>query len=95
MSATTDSGESSGPGVKSIVGIAAVAHIACCIGPILAVSGAVAALGVASTNFIGAAGLLIAAAAVVTFIVVRRRRTDASRAASPELVPVELTRHGP
>ena len=61
MSDTTDDTESSGPGSKAILGIAAVACVACCIGPILAVLGAIAALGLVSTIFIGAAGLLLPA----------------------------------
>ena len=69
--------------------------MACCIGPILAVLGAIAALGVVSTIFIGAGGILIAAAAVVAFVVVRRRRAAASCAVPPEPVAVELGRRGP
>ena len=60
MTDTTHDTASSGPGARSIIGIAAVACIACCIGPFLAVLGAVAALGLVSTILIGAAGLLAA-----------------------------------
>ena len=92
MSDTTDT-ESSGPGTKSLLGIAAVACVACCIGPIVAVLGTIAALGLVSTIFIGAAGLLVAAVAVAAFIVVRRRRRpDASCAVVADQVPVALTR---
>jgi hypothetical protein len=80
---------------KSIRGIAAVACLACCVGPTLWVLGAVAALGLVSMIFIGIAGLFTAvAAAVVAFIVVRRR-TNASCSVRPEPVPIELTRRRP
>ena len=92
MSVTTGSTESAGPGFKSTLGIATLACVACCIGPILAVVGAIAALGVVSTIFIGAAGLLIAAAAIAAFVVVRRRSRHTSCSAAPELVAVEFTR---
>ena len=96
MTDTTHETESSGPGTKTILGIAAVACVACCIGPILAVLGAIAALGLVSTILIGAAGLLVAGAAVAAFLVVRRRRpANASCSVEPEQVPVELTRNPP
>jgi hypothetical protein len=79
----------------SILGLAAVACVACCIGPTLAVLGAIAALGLASTIFIGAAGLLIAAAATAAFAVVRRRRRDTSCATTPDEALVELSRRTP
>ncbi|MGH9148718.1 MAG: hypothetical protein ACRD0D_10200 [Acidimicrobiales bacterium] len=49
----------------------AAACLACCAGPILALLGA---LGVASTLFMGVAGLAIAALGAVAVIVLRRRR---------------------
>jgi uncharacterized iron-regulated membrane protein len=67
--------------------------VVCCLGPILAVPGAIAALGLISTIFIGAAGLLIAAAAVAAIVVVRRRRIDTQCGAPPARVPVEFSRH--
>jgi hypothetical protein len=73
------------------LGVAAVACVACCIGSIL---GAIAALGVVSTIFIGAAGLLIVAAAVAAFIIVRRRRSHSTCGVEPDPVPVELSRPG-
>jgi hypothetical protein len=76
---------------RSILGFAALACVACCIGPILVVFGAIAALGLASTMFIGAAGFVIAAAAVALFVVVRRRRIVACATAA-EPVPVALSR---
>ena len=88
----SDDNEPSTSGAKSILGIAAVACVACCIGPILAVLGAIAALGVVSTILIGAAGLLIAAAAIAAFIIVRRRRSHSTCGVEPERVPVELSR---
>ena len=92
MSGTTDTRASSGSGAPSFLGIAAVACVACCIGPILAVLGAIAALGLASTILVGAAGLLITAAAISAFVVVRRRRWTGSCAVTPERLPVELGR---
>jgi hypothetical protein len=65
--------------------------VACCVGPILAVLGAIAALGVISTIFIGAVGLLPVAAAIVAVIVVRRHRREAC-ATLAEQVLVELIR---
>ena len=90
MSDTTATDNPSRSGIASVLGIAAVACVACCLGPILAVLGAIAALGVASTMVIGAAGLMITAAAIAAFVVVHRRRTDASCAVPQERVPVEL-----
>jgi hypothetical protein len=76
----------------SIVGIAAVVCIACCLGPILGVLGAIAALGLVSSVLIGAAGLLISAAAVGAFVILRRRRRSIACALTPEPVSVELSR---
>ena len=68
-----------------LVGLAAVACAACCIGPIVGALGGIAALGLVSTLLIGAAGLVIAAAAATVAVVVYRRR----RATSPHRgVPV-------
>jgi hypothetical protein len=72
---------------RTAVGLGAAACIPCCAGPILAVLGAVTALGLAASLVIGAAGLFLAAAAVAAAIFVRRR---AHRAGAP--VAVELTR---
>ena len=94
VSDTADTETSSKSGVASILGIAAVACVACCIGPILAVLGAIAALGVVSGFFIGAAGLLITAAAIVAFVAMRRRWSAGSCAVAPEQVPVELGQRG-
>lgn len=57
-----------------ILGLGAVACLACCAGPILAFLGGLGIAGLASTLFIGAAGLAITAAAIAAFVVVRRRR---------------------
>ena len=90
---TTETSSTWGSG--TVLGLAAVACVACCSGPILAVLGAIVALGVVSTIFIGAAGLLVTAAAVVAFVAVRERRRDASWAVRPVRVPVELSRRSP
>jgi hypothetical protein len=96
VSDTTDNSESFGPSTKSIVGIAAVACVACCIGPILGWLGALAALGLGSTLFIGAAGLLVAGGAVAVFVVARRRlSSNVSCSVVPEQVAVELSRDRP
>lgn len=58
-----------------VLGIGAVACLACCAGPILAFLGGVGIAGLASTVVIGAAGLLITVAAVTATVFVRRRRT--------------------
>lgn len=81
---------SSGPANKSFLGIAAVACVACCIGPILAFLGAIAALGVLSTVLMGSAGALIVAAVLAAFVGLRRRRTRTTCTLGPEPVPVEL-----
>lgn len=52
--------------------------------------GGIGALGVLSTLFVGAAGILIAVAALAAFIVVRRRAHGRATDAGP--VPVELTK---
>jgi hypothetical protein len=59
---------------RTMIGIGALACIACCFGPILAALGAVAALGVASTVLIGGAGLVIVAAAIAAAVILVRRR---------------------
>jgi hypothetical protein len=68
-----------------LVGLAAVACVACCIGPIVGALGGIAVLGLASTLLIGAAGLVIAAAAATVAVVVYRRRRATL---SPGDVPV-------
>ena len=52
----------------------ALACAACCIGPILGVLSAIAALGVVSTVYIGLVGLAVTMAAVAAIIVARKRR---------------------
>jgi hypothetical protein len=91
MSDTPDDGESSGAGAKSTLLLAAVGCVACCIGPIFGVLGGITALGLVSTIFIGAVGLLVAAAAAAVFIVVRQRRSEVSCSVLPEPVTIELT----
>ena len=92
MSDTTHIPERSGSRPWSTLGIAAAACVVCCIGPILAVLGPIATLGLVSTIFIGAAGLLVTAAAIAAFVVVRRRHGTAPCAIPPERVLVELGR---
>jgi glycerol-3-phosphate acyltransferase PlsY len=59
-----------------ILGLGAVACLACCAGPMLAFLGGLGIAGLASTLFIGAAGLAITAAAIATVVIVRRRRSS-------------------
>jgi hypothetical protein len=70
-----------------IVGFGAVACLACCAGPILAFLGGLGIAGLASTVFIGGAGLAVTAAAIAAFVVVRRRR---SSCAVPDEGPVAV-----
>jgi len=79
---------------REIIGFAVVACVACCVGPIVGILGAIAALGVASTVLIGAAGLAVEAAAVAALVIVRRRRTDTCRN-DPSTVAVALGRQTP
>jgi mercuric ion transport protein len=75
----------------SLLGVGAVACVACCAGPILAVLGGVSLAGLASTVFIGAAGLVIAVAALAAYFVVRQRQ-HRNRDTVIEPVPAELGR---
>lgn len=75
--------------VRQMVGLAAVACVACCLGPIVGVLGGIAALGMVSTAWIGLFGMLIAASALAAFFLVRRRHRNCVR---PETgTPVRLT----
>jgi hypothetical protein len=62
--------------VTRVLGLGALACAACCAGPILALLGGITILGIASSYFIGVAGLAIAAAAAIGWFVLRRRRKD-------------------
>jgi len=62
---------------REILGFAAVACVACCLGPILGGLRAIAALGVVSTVFIAVAEFAIAATAT------RRSRTTGGRRLTP------------
>ena len=75
---------------REILGFAALVCVACCIGPIFGVLGAITALGVLST-VLGVAGFAVATAAIAAFVVVHRRRTGAG-GTEPATVAVELTR---
>jgi hypothetical protein len=63
---------------RQVIGLAAFACVACCIGPILGVLGGVAALGVLGNAFIGVSELAIAAVAALAFVLVRRKRRTVS-----------------
>jgi hypothetical protein len=75
---------------REVLGFAAGACVACCIGPILGVVAAITALGLVSSVLIGAAGLLTTAAAATAFVFLRRKRMSSCSTAA-EQVPVELT----
>ena len=57
-----------------MIGLAAAACIACCLGPIVGVLGGIAAAGLISTLSIGVIGTAITATALTAFLVLRRRR---------------------
>jgi mercuric ion transport protein len=67
----------------SLLGVGAVACVACCAGPILAVLGGLSVAGLASTVFIGGAGLVIAFAALAAYVLVRRRQNRNRRYVAP------------
>ena len=74
--------------VRQIIGLAAAAYVACCIGPIVGVLGAVAAAGVLSSIWIGLFGAAIAVGAITAMVVLLRRR---NRFAAPRTdTPVVL-----
>ena len=75
--------------VRHLIGLAAAACVACCIGPIVGVLGAVAAAGIVSTMWIGLFGVAIAMGAMTATVVVVRRRNRCAAAASE--TPVILT----
>ena len=76
---------------RGTLGLGAAACVVCCIGPILGVLGAIAALGLAASILIGVGGLIIAAVVTVSFVFIRHRRRVSCAVAS-EPVPVELVR---
>ena len=59
---------------RQIIGLATAACVACCIGPIVGVLGAVAAAGILSTLWIGLFGVVIGVGATTAMAIVRRRR---------------------
>jgi hypothetical protein len=71
---------------KKILGVGVLACVACCSGPLLALLGAIVALGALSAVMIGAGALLVAAFALTLVLALRRRRC-----AVPADVPVELS----
>ena len=78
-----------------ILGFGTAACVACCIGPILAVLGAISAAGVISTLAIGAAGLGIAAAGAVALVAVRRRAAGCQPASNQSVAVATPTRRTP
>jgi hypothetical protein len=79
-----------GRGEAGILGLGA-ACLACCAGPILAFLGGLGIAGLASTLFIGGAGLAVAAVAAA-FVVVRRRSRCAVADESPVAVAAPARR---
>jgi hypothetical protein len=77
---------------REALGLAVAACVACCIGPILGILGAIAAVGVAASVLIGLAGLIIGSTATVALVVVRRRRRSCVLPAEPALVELVRTR---
>lgn len=63
----------------SVLGLGALACVACCAGPILAFLSASTIAGLAATTFIGATGFVIAVSSALTYVIVRRRRTLACK----------------
>ncbi len=83
-------------GGRTIIGLGALACVGCCAGPILAFLGGLGIAGLASTTFIGGAGLVATAAVATAYLIVRRRRTAACAATNPDVVPVAApTRRAP
>ena len=74
---------------RQIVGLATAACVACCIGPIIGLLGAVAAAGIFSTIWTGLFGVAIAVGAITATVIVRRRRTRCGTAQIE--TPVALT----
>jgi type VI protein secretion system component VasK len=63
----------------SLLGVAAVACIACCAAPILGVVGGITLAGLASTVVVGSAGLVVAVIAGLAWLIVRRTRPAHAR----------------
>jgi hypothetical protein len=61
-----------------VLGIGAVACLACCAGPVVAFLGGLSLAGLVSTLVIGGAGLLVAGAAGVPFLALWRRGSSAT-----------------
>ena len=77
----------------AMVCVGAAACVACCTGPILGVLGAIGLTGLASSIYIGFAGLFIAAIAARLWIAVKRRRSTSTCATPPD-VPVSVAAPG-
>lgn len=74
---------------RELLGLGAVACVACCAGPLLAATGVIAALGLVGTMLYGAGALAISSAVLAAVLAVRRHRTDRARSGSR---PVTLGR---
>lgn len=72
----------------SLVSIGAAACVACCAGPIVALLGSVSLAALASTLFVGIAGLVVAGLALTGTVIARGRRAAAGPAHRPDLVGV-------
>jgi hypothetical protein len=77
-----------------VLGVGAVACVACCAGPILALlAGGLSAAELASTVFIGGVGVVIVVVAATALLVLRRRRAnDTCVVEAAALVPVGAPR---
>ena len=71
-------------GGLKLLGLTALACVGCCAGPILAFLGGLGIAGLASTTFLGGAGLIITAAAATGYVIMRRRRTSACATTRPD-----------
>lgn len=71
------------------LGLGAIACVACCAGPLLAILGGVTIAGLAGTMLLGVASLVVAGAGAIAFFLVRQRRRAASCAvdAGPVAAP--------
>lgn len=74
------------------LGLAGVACLACCAGPLLGVIGGIGLAGLLSTTVIGGLGLVVAIAAALAFFTVRSRSSRSCDTPSTE-VPVHIAVH--
>lgn len=69
----------------SLAGVGAAACVACCAGPILAVSGGLGPAGIASTAVVGVVGLALTVAGLTGVSVVRHRSHNATCASNERI----------